>query len=164
MPRGQMPGGQLPGGGLPGGGLPGGGSAQGGQAAGFRGMGRGGPGIEVSSKLIDYLVRNQGGATWLVAVSSSMAADPIILKTGKPVMAMGGFSGTDPAMSVGKLQQYIQSGKLHYVLTGTGRGFGSDGGDSAVTQWVTKNCTAISPTAYGGGSSSSAGQTLYRCT
>jgi 4-amino-4-deoxy-L-arabinose transferase-like glycosyltransferase len=127
------------------------------------GLGRGGPGGQISSQMINYLVRNQGGATWLVAVSSSMAADPIILKTGTAVMAMGGFSGSDPAMTVAKLQQYVKSGQLHYVLTGGGRGFGADGGDSAITRWVTKNCTAIGPDQYGGGSNTT-GQALYRCT
>lgn len=162
LPNGQIPGGALPPG-MSGGGFRGGGAAPGGPAAGFTGMGRGGPGSQVSTQMIDYLVRNQGGATWLVAVSSSMTADPIILKTGKAVMAMGGFSGGDPAMTVAKLQQYIKSGKLHYVLTGGGRGFGPDGGDSAITQWVTKNCTAISPAQYGDGSNTT-GQALYRCT
>ena len=125
--------------------------------------GGGGPGGEVSASLINYLVRNQGSATWLVAVSSARSADTIILRTGKPVIAMGGFTGRDPAMTVDKLKAYIASGKLRYVMTGgDGPGGGAfGGGDSSVTQWVTKNCTAVAASDYGATASSS---DLYRCS
>lgn len=52
--------------------------------------------------MIAYLEKHQGGATWLVAVSSAQEASSIILKTGRPVIAMGGFTGTDPAMRSGR--------------------------------------------------------------
>lgn len=131
---------------------PGGAARDGGQR-----MRRGG---QVDAQLVKYLEQHRSGATWLVAVSSAMQAAPIILKTGQPVIAMGGFSGTDQAMSVAKLQQYIKSGKLHYIMTGTDRGGPMGGGSTAVTAWVTKNCTLVKPSEYG---SSSTTQNLYRC-
>ncbi|GLY90076.1 glycosyltransferase family 39 protein [Actinoallomurus iriomotensis] len=137
------------GGGSPGGGFPGG----------------GGPGGEASTQLISYLQKNRGGATWLLAVSSAMSASSIIIKTGEPVMAMGGFTGSDPAMTVSKLQQYVKSGKLRFVMVGGG---GPPGGSSDVTSWVTKNCQAVKASEYGGTSTSSSqqqnSQGLYRCT
>ncbi|MEO3824269.1 hypothetical protein [Actinomadura sp. B10D3] len=72
----------------------------------------------MDSGLISYLEQNQGGAGWLVAVSSSQEASPIILRTGRPVIAMGGFTGGDPAMTVAKLQRYVEEGELRYVLLG----------------------------------------------
>jgi len=140
-PRSQVPGGTMQGGGPGGGGF-------------------GGRDGSVSSQLVRYLEKNQGGATWLVAVSSSMSAAPLILETGKPVIAMGGFTGSDPAMTVAKLQQYIKQGKLKFVMTGGAMG-NRDGATSAVTSWVQKNCTAITPTTYG---SSSSTTSLYSCT
>ncbi|GAA4492349.1 hypothetical protein GCM10023191_028150 [Actinoallomurus oryzae] len=145
-------------GGFPGGrgGFPGGGG-------GF--PGGGGPGGEANTQLISYLQKNRGGATWLLAVSSAMSASSIIIKTGEPVMAMGGFTGSDPAMTVSKLQQYVKSGKLRFVMVGGG---GPGGGGSDVTTWVTKNCQAVKASEYGGTSTSSAqqqnSQGLYRCT
>jgi 4-amino-4-deoxy-L-arabinose transferase-like glycosyltransferase len=137
---------------LPGGAFGTGRRARGGQ----RGFGR----DRVDTKMIKYLEAHQDGATWLVAVPNAMSAAPIILKTGKAVMALGGFSGQDRAMTVGKLQRYVTAGKLDYLLLG---GFGPrGGGDSEVTSWVRKNCTAVKPSAYGASSSSST-QTLYRC-
>ncbi|NJP89086.1 glycosyl transferase family 39 [Nonomuraea sp. FMUSA5-5] len=122
-----------------------GGQSQQGQAgnaerrAGF--MGRGGPGGGVSDALAEYLVANQGGATWLVAVSSAQQASGLILSTGRPVIAMGGFTGSDPAMTVARLQALVSSGRLRYVLSGSGGGPGR--GDTEVTTWVRQNCSAV---------------------
>jgi 4-amino-4-deoxy-L-arabinose transferase-like glycosyltransferase len=141
----------------------------------------GGPGGAANTKLIAYLEAHRDGATWLVAVRGSDAAAAIILQTGGiPVMAMGGFSGTDPAPTVAQLQKYVAEGKLHYVLIGGAGGFGGFGGGAAgtassVNSWVEQHCTAVPASAYGGSTTSaSAGaggriagaagaETLYRC-
>jgi 4-amino-4-deoxy-L-arabinose transferase-like glycosyltransferase len=130
----------------------------------------GGGGGAVSTQLIAYLKAHRDGATWLVAVRGSDAAAAIILQTGGiPVMAMGGFSGSDPAPTLAQLKQYVQEGKLRYVLTGGAGGLGGGGGGtvSSVTSWVEQNCTAVPASAYGATTSASAGaagtQTLYHC-
>ena len=137
-----------------------------------------GPGGAASAKLIAYLEAHRDGATWLVAVRGSDAAAAIILQAGGiPVMAMGGFSGTDPAPTVAQLQQYVAQGKLHYVLTGGAGGFGGGaaGTASSVTSWVEQNCTMVPASAYGGSTTSAsasagvravaaaAAGTLYHC-
>ncbi|MFI0356358.1 ArnT family glycosyltransferase [Actinomadura sp. 9N407] len=165
---GGMPGGPPPSGQAPGGQTPDGqaqnGQAQGGQAQGGRGrdgqrpgggFGGGGPGGQVNGQMTDYLVKNRGGARWLVAVSSAQQASSMILETGEPVIAMGGFTGQDPAMTVDKLQRYVQSGQLRYILIGEGRGGPGGGGSSEVTAWVQKNGTLVDASAYGGSSASS---------
>ncbi|WP_188187662.1 ArnT family glycosyltransferase [Nonomuraea sp. SYSU D8015] len=125
-------------GGMPGGGLPG-------RATGQErpsGLMRGGFGGGVSDSLATYLVANQGSATWLVAVSSAQQASSLILSTGKPVLAMGGFTGSDPAMTVERLQVLVASGQLRYVLVG-GNGGGPGRGNAEVTSWVQENCTVV---------------------
>jgi 4-amino-4-deoxy-L-arabinose transferase-like glycosyltransferase len=82
--------------------------------------GRAGP-ASVSADLVAYLEQNQGSATWLVAVPGANAAAPIELATGKPVMAMGGFIGSDPAPTAEQLAQLVRSGQLRFVLLGAGR-------------------------------------------
>jgi 4-amino-4-deoxy-L-arabinose transferase-like glycosyltransferase len=82
----------------------------------------GGLGGSTSPALLTYLEQHQGSATWLVATSSANTADSIELATRRPVLAMGGFSGSDPAMTVSKLQQLVKSGRLRYVLVGAGGG------------------------------------------
>ena len=138
------PGGQAQAGGTPpSGALPGGPAGAGGFGGGF-----GGPGgdAQVDDALIAYLVEHQGDATWIVAVNGSNTAGSIELATGLPVMAMGGFSGSDPAPTLEQLQADVTSGRLRYVLVGGG-GFGgggpAGGGSSDVTAWVTTNGTLV---------------------
>ncbi|WP_345559745.1 glycosyltransferase family 39 protein [Nonomuraea rosea] len=131
----------------------------------------GGPAAELSPELIGYLRRNRGDARWLVAVSAAQQAAGIILSTGEPVIAMGGFTGQDPAMTVAKLQEYIKNGELrHVLLAASGRGPAGprQGAISAVAEWVRQNGTLIDPGEYGGSggdspsSSTGAEQQLYR--
>ncbi len=128
---------------------------------GFAGF-RGDPG-GTDRALVDYLVANRGSATWLVAVSSASAAGPLQLASGVPVMAMGGFMGSDPVPTLEQLQQYVHDGQLRYVLLG-GRGagpggfFGGDGQGSVAGErnaWVQGHCRQVAGA--GGGS-------LYDCS
>jgi hypothetical protein len=142
---------------------------------GFRlGGALGGAGGAVSKQLISYLEANRDGATWLVAVQGSSAAAGIILQTGGiPVMAMGGFTGSDAAPTVAQLEHYVKQGKLRYVLAGGRGGFGGGvvgggavgggggGTVAAALSWVEQNCAAVPASAYGG--SAARAQALYRC-
>jgi hypothetical protein len=140
---------------------PGGSGGFGGSGGAFRGGGGRGMG-EASSQLITYLKAHRDGATWLAAVTNAQSASSIILRTGQPVIAMGGFTGSDPAMTVTKLQGYVRTGKLHYVLTGGGGPGG--GGNSSVTSWITKNCSAVKASEYSSASTTTQNtQALYRC-
>jgi hypothetical protein len=141
--------------GFGGGGIgPGGSFAVGGVAGGGTGAGNGngpaggfGGGVsdrgQVDSALIDYLVANRGNATWIVAVNGANEAGSIELSSGLPVMAMGGFSGGDPAPTLAQLQAYVASGQLRYVIVGSsGRG-GPNGANSEISSWVTTNGTVV---------------------
>jgi 4-amino-4-deoxy-L-arabinose transferase-like glycosyltransferase len=133
------------GGGGPAGGFPSGTNGTDGTFAGGNGGGlAGGPGDggQVDSALIDYLVANRGSATWIVAVNGANEAGSIELASGLPVMAMGGFSGGDPAPTLAQLQAYVASGQLRYVLIGGGRG-GPNGASSDVSSWVAANGTVV---------------------
>lgn len=163
-----------------------GGSGQNGYERGGGGRAGGGLGGGVgtaSRGMITYLEAHRDGATWLVAVQGSTAAATIILATGGlPVMAMGGFRGTDPVPTLAQFEQYVKQGKLHYVIVGGqgiggafggGGALGRGGGSPAasVTTWVEQNCTAVPASAYGGPAASSTAGTaagggaggLYRC-
>jgi len=126
------------------GGPPNGGPLTGGPPPNFpTGIADGGRGFNAAlgADAIAYLEQHQGGANWLVAVQSANEAASIELSTGKSVLAMGGFSGSDPAMTVDKLAQLVSSGKLRYVLlSGGGPGGGSS---SAVQQWIVAHGTAV---------------------
>jgi hypothetical protein len=104
--------------------------------------------------LVDYLLEHRGDETWMVAAVSANLAAPLILETGEPVMAMGGFSGGDPTPTSEDLAQYLESGQLRFVLLTEG--------NRNTQQWervTTALCDVVDPAEYGG-----AGQfTLHDC-
>ncbi|WP_345362590.1 ArnT family glycosyltransferase [Actinoallomurus liliacearum] len=156
--RGGFPGGGT-GGGFPGGGFPGGartGNGGGPQAPGGGGRGPGaggGPGgllnaTTPSAALTAALKQNARSYTWVAATVGSNNASGYQLATGEPVMAIGGFNGTDPAPSLQRFQEYVRAGRIHYFVGGStmgmGRGTSSGGSDVAqrIAAWVQQNYAA----------------------
>jgi 4-amino-4-deoxy-L-arabinose transferase-like glycosyltransferase len=117
-----------------------------GRFGGFAGGIAGRPGGEAADgALAAWLLERRGDATWIAAVGSANRAAPLQLASGAPVMAMGGFSGTDPAPTLEQLQAFIRDGRLRYVLLdGRGGGPGGFTADETSRQrasWVMDTCT-----------------------
>lgn len=131
------------------------GTAPSGQAPGsaFGGMPGGMRQSSSDTKLISFLEKNNTGEKFLIAVSDASEAEPIILATGKPVMAIGGFSGNDKTLSVEKLQQMVKAGEIKYFLVGGKGGMGGNFSDE-VTQWVKANGKEVSSDEWSGSSGS----------
>lgn len=94
----------------------------------------------IDAGLITYLQQNNTGEKYLVATTSSQTATPIILATGSPVIAWGGFKGSDTALTTTQLEAMVTNGELKYVILGGGMGSGS----SDLTTWVQEHGTEIS--------------------
>jgi 4-amino-4-deoxy-L-arabinose transferase-like glycosyltransferase len=139
-----------------GGGFGGGTPPSGAGFGGGSGAGLGTAGGGTDTALASYLEANKGSATWIVAMTSAMQAGSLELSTGDPVMAMGGFSGTDPAPSLAQIQAYVASGQLRYVLV-DGNGGGGPGGNSSTASDVSAWVTSVGKVVDYGGSSG----TLY---
>ncbi len=110
-------------------------------------------GSAADSGLVSYLEANQDGYLYLVAVSNSQQASSIALQTGKPVLASGGFMGSDPALTLEKLQEMITAKQVRFVMgLGGGRGSfgppGMGGANTAINDWVQQNCLAVDPGLY----------------
>ena len=91
------------------------------------------------------------GATkysWVAAVVGANDAAGYQLASREPVMAIGGFNGTDPAPSLTEFENYVKEEKIHYFIATGGLGFGANrsggAGDHAslITSWVEANFTA----------------------
>lgn len=80
------------------------------------GMGFPGVGDTGITGLTDFLIEHRESERFLVAVPSSMTASGIILETGLPVMAVGGFGGGDPILTTDRLQQMVDAGEIRYYL------------------------------------------------
>ncbi len=83
------------------------------------------PTHQPTPRSVSYLEKHQGSAEYLVAVTGSQTAAPIILSTGKPVIAMGGFNGGDPAPTLAQFKTLVATGKVHYVVVGGVTGAGA---------------------------------------
>jgi 4-amino-4-deoxy-L-arabinose transferase-like glycosyltransferase len=126
-----------------------GGQAGGGGPAGRGGVGGGGAGgllrgSSPSAALVTLLQADARSYTWVAASVGSNNASGYQLATGDPVMALGGFNGSDPSPTLAQFQHLVSEGKIHYFIGG-GVGMPSSGGSSAsqlIASWVAANFTA----------------------
>lgn len=68
------------------------------------------------AQLIAYLVQQQGRARYLAATPDSTLAAPIIVATGRPAIALGGYSGSDHVVTVAQFAHLTTSGSVRFVL------------------------------------------------
>jgi 4-amino-4-deoxy-L-arabinose transferase-like glycosyltransferase len=119
----------------------------GGAAGGFGGARGGGLGgllnsATPSAAVVKLLQADSDNYTWVAAAVGANNAAGVQLATGKAIMAIGGFNGTDPSPTLAQFEQYVDSGKVHYFISGgTGAGGGS-GSATAISAWVQKTFTA----------------------
>jgi 4-amino-4-deoxy-L-arabinose transferase-like glycosyltransferase len=149
--RGGFRGGAGRGGFGPPGGFGGGASPPGGLGTGGFGRGGGGaPGNGGSflnasapgSALVKLLQSDAAAYSWVAATIDANSAAGYQLATDDPVMAIGGFNGTDPAPTLAQFEQYVAQGRIHYFISG-GRGLGGGNGtSSAIGQWVAQHFSA----------------------
>ena len=77
----------------------------------------------------------------------------LCVETGKAVMAMGGFSGSDPILTVDQLKQRVANKEIKYFLSSSG----GPGGSSDVTAWIIKNGKEVPQTEWQTSTSNSSG-------
>jgi len=129
------------------------GGQAGGQTQGFGGGGRGGGGgmggllnsTTPSAELLAALEANSSSYTWAAAAIGSNNASGYQLASQLPVMAIGGFNGSDPSPTLAEFQAYVAAGQIHYFIGGSGLGNNSTGGSNAaaeISAWVAANFTA----------------------
>jgi 4-amino-4-deoxy-L-arabinose transferase-like glycosyltransferase len=122
----------------------------GGPPGGFRGGAPGGPGGLLNAStpnadLVALLSADSSSYTWVAAAIGSNSAAGPQLATGLPVMALGGFNGSDPTPTLAAFQALVAQGKVHYFLgggNGGGPGMGSSGTSAQITAWVAATFTA----------------------
>ena len=106
----------------------------------------------VDKGLVSFLTAHVGSAKYLVAVSGSMTAAPFIIATGKPVVAMGGFIGSDPAPTLSQFKHLVAIGQVHYVLVGGGGPGGAlAGGPGGIAEQLPGGVPGRGPSGLPGG-------------
>jgi 4-amino-4-deoxy-L-arabinose transferase-like glycosyltransferase len=117
-----------------------------------------------STALTSLLEADASSYTWVAAAVGSNSAAGYQLATQQPVMAIGGFNGSDPSPTLAQFKAWVAAGKIHYFIAGGGSlggGVGGTGGGpggttggpgatssggsdtaSAITSWVESTYTA----------------------
>lgn len=115
--------------------------------------------------MLDYLIAKNTGEKFLFATTNAGTAEAYIIQTGQAVMAMGGFSGSDPILTVAKLKQMIANKEVKFFLISSD---GPGGGSSDVQAWILQNGKAVPQTEWESSTENSSGdrgfegtQTLY---
>lgn len=94
------------------------------------------------------LTQDASSYTWVAAGIGSQTAAGYQLATGYPVMAIGGFNGSDPSPTLEQFQQYVAEGKIHWFIAG-GNGGGPGGmgpggnTSSEISSWVQQNFESV---------------------
>jgi 4-amino-4-deoxy-L-arabinose transferase-like glycosyltransferase len=160
-PSGNMPSGSRPSSGMPSGGTstgstPSGSSTSGstsseaapsgssGSTSGDSTQQGGGMGGTTTSTALTALLK-KSNTTWAAAVGTSQSAASLELASGKAVMSIGGWSGSDESTTLAQFKALVKAGKIHYFIA-SGQGGGMGGGSTSVlsqiTSWVQANYTA----------------------
>jgi 4-amino-4-deoxy-L-arabinose transferase-like glycosyltransferase len=104
-----------------------------------------------SATVVAALKAGATSYTWVAAAIGANNAAGYQLGSGEPVLAIGGFNGSDPSPTLAQFQALTKAGKIHYFVAGGrdgglggragGRGGGS-GTSAQITEWVQQNYTA----------------------
>jgi hypothetical protein len=82
--------------------------------------------------------------TWAAATVGDQSAAQLELDSGKAVIAIGGWSGTDASPTLAQFKADVAAGKITYFILSSsgGPGGGSNGVASQITAWVKANFTS----------------------
>ncbi len=96
-----------------------------------------------TDRVVGVLEQNASAYTWVAAAVGSQSAAGYQLATGDPVMAVGGFNGSDPSPTLARFQRYVAEGQVHWFVGGTvGRSSGGSDDSIQIAQWVAAHYTA----------------------
>jgi 4-amino-4-deoxy-L-arabinose transferase-like glycosyltransferase len=70
-------------------------------------------------KLLDFLRGNHQSEVYLLAAVNARQAAPIIIATGDPVIALGGFTGRDPILTVDGFARLVEEHQVRFALATT---------------------------------------------
>jgi 4-amino-4-deoxy-L-arabinose transferase-like glycosyltransferase len=113
----------------------------------------------IDQALADYVSTHDPGMRWALLTVASDTASPMML-FGLDAGALGGYSGTDPAVDGPRLARLVANREARYVLLG---GEYSLRGGNLATRAVLKACTELAPSTWHSPISYPYGLALFDC-
>jgi 4-amino-4-deoxy-L-arabinose transferase-like glycosyltransferase len=102
------------------------------------GQGHFGFGMMVDNADLDAILKHTN-TEWSAAIDRSSSAAGLELSTGTAVMAIGGFSGSDPVPTLSQFQDDVAQHKVAYYIVVNNRGHGpgwANRGHADIAKWV----------------------------
>ena len=104
--------------------------------------------------LIAFLQANHQGERFLLATPSAQLASPLIIATGAPVMAMGGFHGLDPILTPERLAALVEARAVRFVMLGdlsiASRYMGAESAGRPLAEWIRAHGKPVDASVWGG--------------
>lgn len=98
----------------------------------------------ISPSLAATLSKGADQYRWLAATTGSNVAAGFQLATGRPVMPIGGFNGSDPSPTLDQFERYVSAGEIHwYVVSPVSHANGGSQSSAQIAQWIVANYTPI---------------------
>ena len=101
------------------------------------------------ARLMAFLRANHNGERYLLGTVTAIQAAPIIIRSGAPVMAIGGYNGADPILTPANLSRLVRDGELRFVLANTNvattLGRRNQTAVRAHLDWLRSNGTVVDP-------------------
>jgi hypothetical protein len=117
----------------------GGGARVGPSVADGSGFGRGGWTTDTDNAQLQHLLERTH-MQWSAAINGSSAAAALELSTNTAVMAIGGFSGSDPVPTLSQIQDDVTNHRIgYYIAPDTTHGPGRGRAHTDITRWVAAN-------------------------
>ena len=117
------------------------------------------------TRLIAFLDANRHGERYLLSTSTTSLAAPIIIRSGEPVMARGGFHGLDPILSPARLADLVTTGQVRFAmlgdLTSVSRRLGAETAQRPVAEWIRGHGRLVDPALWRASGSVANGMALY---
>jgi 4-amino-4-deoxy-L-arabinose transferase-like glycosyltransferase len=129
----------------------------------WRGLGA----LDDIDTLVGFLEANRDGERFMLATATALQAAPIIVRTGEPVMAIGGYSGSDPIVTTEQLERLVADRQLRFVLVGAGaprQNPRRENRQRALLQWLEENGRPVEPALWRAASAADAPADASRAT
>jgi len=98
--------------------------------------------------LIAFLAANRDGERFVLATVTALQAAPIIVRTGEPVMAIGGYSGGDPIVTQEALEHMVEDRQIRFVMIGGGAPRANprrEGRQRTLVEWIEAHGRPVEP-------------------
>lgn len=95
------------------------------------------PQQQLTADLLPFLQANTQDTDYMIAVPSSHEGAALVLATGRPVLYLGGFGGSDAVIDAAGLSNLVAAGKLRYIL------WSGNSNQQEIAQWLQNACTPV---------------------